>query len=275
MSMFVEETLAGARLASSDLLKTKEKNLTPPYFVYAPPDFGDVPYHYRAPNPPYPQAEGWKCSVYYYWWLYLKRNDDYRLTCEQGGDGPCADLYRDFGNIYAADFRTWWSSHWQLFAEPIAVVEQDNQHAPFDRPLTLTIDLQAKRNRVLDDIRFILTEMQADLVQDRVVSEAHYAIETNPVLSALHQHLVVWDMKKLNEWVDDAVLADLADIRVNHVVNGSTAEQARIRFDDREVARITSEVKRRKVQAAQRHIRTASQYIQNAGLGRFPYRLGR
>jgi hypothetical protein len=256
-------------------LKNKEKNLTPPYFVYAPPDFGDVSYHYRAPKPPYAGAESWKCSVYYYWWLYLKRNDDYRLTCEEGGNGACAELYRKFGDIYEGDFKAWWNKHWELFAEPVAVVAHTDQRQGFDSAITLRIDLKAKRNRVLDDIRFILADIQADLDQERVTSDAHYPVETNPMLSSLHQHLVVWDMKKINEWVDDAVLADIADIRVNHVVDGSTAEQARVRLNDREVARITSEVKRRKVQAAQRHLRVAEQYIQNAGLGRFPYRLGR
>lgn len=260
-------------MASGLLLKNKEKILMTPSFVYAPPDFEDRPYPYRLPNPPYPSAEKWKCSVYYYWWLYLKRNADYRLTCEHNGNGPCADLYRDFGNIFETDFRTWWESHWTLFAEPVAVVPFDDHTTEFSRSVSLRIDLGAKRNRVLEDIRAILAEHQADLERERVSSEAPYPVETNPILSALHQHLVVWDMKQLNPNVSDAVLADLADIRVNHVVNGFTAQHAEI--NGRDPVRIISEVKRRKVQALQRHLRIAAQYIQNVGYGRFPYRLGR
>lgn len=245
----------------------------PPYFVYAPPDFEDGFYPYRLPNPPYANAEKWKCSVYYYWWLYLRRNADYQLTCAQNGRGPCAELFRDFGNIYEQDFRTWWQSNWELFAEPVAVVADEHQNKRFQRSITLTIDLDAKRNRVLDDVRAILIDQQADLDQERVTSGATYPVETNPVLSALHQHLAVWDMKGLNPWVTDAVLADLTNIRVNYVVNGLTAEQAEL--TGRDPVRIISEVKRRKVQALQRHLRVAEQHIKFAGLGRFPYRLGR
>lgn len=260
-------------MASRHLLKNKEKNVTPPYFVYAPPDFGDIFFPYRRPNPPYPNAESWKCSVYYYWWLYLKRNADYRLTCENEGAGPCAEIYRDFGNLYVSDFRVWWDDHFHLFSEPIAVVSATDTTRQFSRSLSLCINLDAKRNRILDDIRAILAAKQADLDQERVTSEALYPVHTNPILSALHQHLVVWDMKQLNPRVSDAVLADLADIRVNHVVNGFTAQQAEI--NGRDPVPIISEVKRRKVQALQRHLRIAEQYITNAGMGRFPYRLGR
>lgn len=266
------QTLAGAKMASSLLLINKEKNLMQPYFVYAPPDFDDGHYPYRLPNPPYPNAEKWKCSVYYYWWLYLRRNTNYRLTCDQDGNGPCADLYRDFGNIYDHDFRSWWSEHWKLFAEPVAVALGD-ESTRFQRSITLRIDLDAKRNRILDDVRAILVDHQAEYDQSRVSSDAVYPVETNPVLSALHQHLAVWDIKALNPGVSDAVLADLTNIRVNHVVNGLTAEQAEM--TGRDSVRIISEVKRRKVQALQRHLRIAEQYIENVGMGRFPHRLGR
>jgi len=260
-------------MASGLLLKNKENFLLPPYFVFAPPDFGDAPYPYRLPKPPHASAPGWKCSVYYYWWLYLRRSADYKQTCEQDGVGPCADLYRDFGNIHASDFQTWWENHWQLFVEPTAVANSEDVSISFERSINLTIDLTAKRNRILDDIRNILSEQQSVQEQDRVVSNARYPVETNPVLSALHQHLIVWDMRQLNPSVSDAVLADLADIRVNHVVNGVTAEQAEMIGKD--PVRIISEVKRRKMQAAQRHIRTADQYIKNAATERFPYRTGR
>lgn len=258
-------------MASGLVLKNKEKNLMMPYFIYAPPDFGDAPYPYRRPNPPYPDAEHWKCSVYYYWWLYLQRNKDYKLTCAQAGSGPCANLYLDFGNIYASDFHAWWQTHWHLFAEPVAVTPDTSTQ--FQRSLTITINLDAKRNRILDDLRGMLAQHQTDTKQARIASDAIYPVETNPVLSAMHQHLAVWDMKQLNPWVSDAVLADLTDIRVNHVVDGFTAQQAEL--IGRDPVKIISEVKRRKLQALQRHLRIAEQYIKNAGIGRFPYRDGR
>lgn len=267
------ETLVGTKLASGVLLKNKENFLTRPYFVYAPPDFEDGPYPYRRPNPPYADAPPWKNSVYYYWWLYLQRNDDYRRTCEANGQGPCAALYCDFGDIYAADFRTWWDGHWQLFAEPPALAADPDAATAFEEPLTLCLDLRAKRSRLLDDLRELLTELQSEADQERVTSTAKYPVVTNPILSALYQHLYVWDIKQLNPTVSDAVLADLADVRVNHVVNGVTAEQAKI--VGRDPVPIISEVRRRKMQAVQRHLRIAAQYIENVGRGLFPDREGR
>jgi len=245
----------------------------PPHFVYAPPDFETDFYAYRSPVPPYPDAPRWQQSVYYYWWLYLRRNADYRETCLSDGKGPCADLYRDFGNIYEVEFSSWWENHWHLFAERDAIVDATVSDLQFDRSLTLRLDLTAKRSRLLEELRHLITNVQSETDQARVASTAKYPVATNPILSSMHQHLVVWDMKQMNPSVADPVLADISDIRVNHVVDGLTAEQARL--TGRDATYIISEVKRRKTQAAQRHIRIADQYIENAGKGIFPQRIGR
>lgn len=45
-------------------------------------------------------------SFYYFWWSYLRLNEDYRKVCESGGDG--SEFYNDFGDVFNVDFRTWW-----------------------------------------------------------------------------------------------------------------------------------------------------------------------
>lgn len=58
-------------------------------------------------------------SVYYWWWQYLKRNQEYIQTCNDGGRGPCSALYSDFGDVRGDHFATWWRAKGKyLFAEP-------------------------------------------------------------------------------------------------------------------------------------------------------------
>ncbi|MDG5469352.1 hypothetical protein P9J64_13570 [Deltaproteobacteria bacterium IMCC39524] len=65
-------------------------------------------------------------SPYYWWWDYLRRNEDYLACCDAGGTGELAWLYEDFGDVRSDDFRSWWGGSLQrgakLFAEkPVEV----------------------------------------------------------------------------------------------------------------------------------------------------------
>ena len=71
-----------------------------------------------AKRPTHPSS--WQRSVYYWWWEYLRRNDAYKICCEKGGRGELAELYADFGNVHAMDFKQWWTENNRggtLFAE--------------------------------------------------------------------------------------------------------------------------------------------------------------
>lgn len=66
-------------------------------------------------------------SVYYWWWQYLLRNQSYKQCCESLGDGELSGLYRDFGDVFATDFRTWWTTGDRgamLFAEQPREIKQ-------------------------------------------------------------------------------------------------------------------------------------------------------
>lgn len=65
------------------------------------PTFGTA----NHPKPP----SSWQRSVYYWWWEYLRRNDAYKICCSKGGTGELAQLYADFGDVHAMDFKQWWS----------------------------------------------------------------------------------------------------------------------------------------------------------------------
>ena len=56
-------------------------------------------------------------SPYYWWWMYLKLNKQYDETCRNAGKGPCADLYKDFGDVRPDGddaFFAWWGKHGEL-----------------------------------------------------------------------------------------------------------------------------------------------------------------
>src|SRR5262249_16591704 len=92
-------------------------NRTRPYrrnFPYQSPTFGTKKH-----------PKSGKDSVYYWWWEYLRRNPQYRKTCESGGLGPLADLYKDFGDVRNDNFKAWWKENDRgamLFARPPAEV---------------------------------------------------------------------------------------------------------------------------------------------------------
>lgn len=66
-------------------------------------------------------------SPYYWWWAYLKRNEDYLACCERSGKGKLAALYKDFGDVRSDEFGAWWGGSMQrgvfLFAETQAEIK--------------------------------------------------------------------------------------------------------------------------------------------------------
>jgi hypothetical protein len=95
-------------------------------------------------------------------------------------------------------------------------------------------------------------------------------VVTKPILSALHEHLLVWDAKQQHPNFKDAELADLVGLRINHVVDGETLQSRRSL--NLSTAKIEKKIYRRKQLAVQRHLRIAEQYIENVGKGQFPLR---
>lgn len=57
-------------------------------------------------------------SPYYWWWAFLRLNEDYLKCCELGGKGKLAQLYADFGDVRSESFKEWWKERGvTLFAE--------------------------------------------------------------------------------------------------------------------------------------------------------------
>jgi hypothetical protein len=269
-------------------------------FVYAPPRFEELnPHLLWEVQPPHSDAPGWQCSVYYYWYEYLRRHEGYEETCRNDGDGPYAAQFVAFGNVHALTFAEWWAERFWLFEErrPVQRLKQapalDPNGFPVDRDmLYLAIDLTAPPSQLLRELRaeVWVQRMAAEERAQRSAkqraarrsepvprvsidtrkSTAHYPVATKPVLASLHEHLLVWDVKQANPDMLDADIADAAGIRINQVVDGETlASRKMLKLPTEKIAKT---IYRRKQLAVQRHLRIAKQYIDNVVLGEFPKR---
>lgn len=256
------------------------------FFIYAPPLKGVRPSKRAQPNPPYKGAPSWKCSVYYYWWEYLRRHDGYRQTCLNDGKGTFAALYADFGNVHAHDdFWRWWSkeAHSELFCEPTArkirVLDKKSvvEHTLSEHTLIMEVPLEVRSAYLVSWFRKTLSDNAAAAKAAKRISRARYPVTTKPVLTSLHQHLVVWDayianpMLKLHELYD--LVEHEAGLYVSQVVDGDTvANLKKLDLPYNDLLRI---IRNRKANTVKRHLRIAQQYIEHVAQGHFPYRTHR
>lgn len=170
------------------------------HFRYAPPmtDF-DVAKGDR-PNPPFRGAPLECCSVYYYWWAFLKESTAYIDCCERGGKGRLASLYADFGDVRGKSFMKWWREGARLlFSEPDVKFPVVHEKPPisFDHKteVLMVISLATDPSITLDAVRQVLKDeiRKRDGVKR---GGPRYPVHTMPVLTSLHQTLMVWQAKK-------------------------------------------------------------------------------
>ena len=271
-------------------------------FSYAPPKLEGEYYPYREPKPPYPDAPGWQCSVYFFWYEYLRRHEGYAECCRRGGQGECSALYEDFGDVHNTDFMSWWQTHHELFAEPrpaflvfkhklkagqeingsgfIEYVQIDLRFSETDiiRRVRDLVRIQKQRTAYQFE-RYLKTTggdpalAGAVKARRRVLSQAKYRVTTKPILPTLYQHLRAWDARIENPDMSDADLFDIAGLELK--LPYSLKEIEDLRSDGLPVHDLEASNRRAKSLAVQRHLRIARQYIDNVATGRFPLRSGR
>lgn len=258
------------------------------FYVYAPPikgrrnKQGELLSKRRLPNPPFRGAETWQCSVYYFWWEYLRRHVGYKHCCERGGKGEYKALYADFGDVHANnDFWSWWRTHNHLFAEPPArqlrKLSGFETHKMETDTLHIAVPLEVRMPYLVAAFRKLLKANAAEVKQAQSVSRALYPVYAKPNLGSLHQTLVFWDVYvehpslKLHELFDvcaERLSAVGNGIWVDESVDGETVDGLkRLDLPYGDVMRV---IRRRKTNTAKRHITIAEQYIANVALGEFP-----
>lgn len=241
-------------------------------FPYAPPHYPGAPYRVRLPQPPYDGAEEWKCSVYYYWWEYLRRHEGYRATCVAGGQGEHAELYRWFGNVHEGDFHDWWWSHYHLFtfmSEAQNIVLSKKFHLESEG-VFLHVGYARSKSEMIASAREQIMRIPQREINDELRKSIRFKPAARPVLKSLHQHLMAWDARLEHPNAQDADICDLAGLDVS--LPYSVDEIASLQADGLKVADLEKANRRAKQIAVQRHLRIAKQYIDNVVLGEFPKR---
>ena len=173
------------------------------YFQYAPPtERLEDATKGKRPSAPFAGAEPWQCSVFYFWWLFLRENEAYRTACETRGQGECRALYFDFSDIYETNFPTWWMETGRdLFCEPRSEGVQITTRADLrnsysgDDRLLLSIDRGSDIERALAEVRNILRKPENNM-RNKGASQALYQVFTKPVLTSLYLHHKVYTLAR-------------------------------------------------------------------------------
>ena len=225
-------------------------------------------------NLPYRDAEPYKSSIYYWWWAFLKRNSYYQRTCASLGYGKLSGLYQDFGDVFEADFLTWWSYHQGLFAEKTSLIEQVEAR-PLDPALLYQIDPQRPLSQIQAEIKALHMHAHAIMpaTPPKQTSSAKYPIYTNVSAHTLHKVLTIWDLRCAHPDTSAYDLGVLAGFRANILAPpeyGETRTRAAIKTDAHNKQARTGIANQ-----TNRYLRTAEQYIDNVGRGEFPKALRR
>lgn len=230
------------------------------YFRHAPPLLSRTlnieSYPTKRPLPPFTKAKGWQCSVYYYWWRFLKENQDLRTGRYREDDGPQGRVYRDFRAIHQMNFPNWWISHGRdLFREPptggIQVVQGMPRPSDQSDRVLVSIPFNGDVERTLAELRSILTPAFKDMQMELGPSRAIYPVQVTTPLYALHRRHSLWRAHRDNPDLKLHEVALLAGISANGPV------------DDADVKRVLAAT-------ASRGIKEANFIIEQVGRGLFP-----
>jgi hypothetical protein len=223
------------------------------YFRHAPPFTGlDSASDSRRLSPPYSGAPSHECSMYYYWWAFLRENEDYIACCVNGGKGPMADLYRDFGDVRGADFMDWWIEGGRLlFCEPLEDAATILREVPLnhdnEKRVLISVPLNGDLDRIAAEIRTAMGEYRYKRNSDELrESCAKYQILAIAKLQSLYRQIGIYKAKK--EGIGHKAIAHRLDI-------GNSGSN----YNENAT-----------VSAVSRYYADAQKLIYNVGKGRFP-----
>lgn len=197
------------------------------YFRHAPPHLDraqpEDAYSGNRSAPPYTGAQGWKCSIYYYWWRFVREVPGFREQLSQPIESlPIGSIARDFNRIFDCDFREWWRVQGRrLFCEPRKTGVR-METLPIDASCVqgsaiFSIPLNGDLEQALSELRHLLRPEMAEYQAERGPSRALYPVYANTAVSALHTIYTVWRTRKehpelLNFEIIDFITGDLGKI---------------------------------------------------------------
>ena len=216
-------------------------------------------------------------SPFYWWWAYLRCNDEYLKCCEREGKGKYSKLYADFGDVRGESFKDWWSSEQRgagLFGERehlTRLIEAENitqVPAQWDRKglmvvlVPLTSTKAYIRSRFASLIKRRHLRQRGRIADKFAVSTAKYKLSQNYTIENLDKCLAVY--LKWREAQSQSKKVPLWKIGADLRLVPSAQPQA---TDTREDSLLN-----RKVLAVSvsRYLKQARQRIEGAANGVFP-----
>lgn len=239
------------------------------FSTYSYPKFGRSKQPFDDLNPPKTVTD----SPYYWWFMFLRLNADYKATCKANGKGKCTDLYEDFGDVYKVNFKDWWNARAHLFAEPrkgyrMQIANRDEELAPFNSEEVLNLVVPLTWSRRVLKKRFselVLNKLEKGKRGVSVIeSEAKYKLGSKWNIEAF-QHaydIYVEKQKSLSE-IKKVPLADIAiRAKLPYAIREKAKEGVR--------NRMTVDIRYTLTVLANRHYKRAEKFIKSAITNSFP-----
>jgi hypothetical protein len=203
--------------------------------------------HFLAPHPLFgrvnqrlPETQQ-KRSPYYWWWAYLRRSESYLQCCAEGGTGPLASLYTDFGDVREADFHKWWTTGQRganLFAEQnlearfeeLVSPQQWNPQWTSEDVMVVAVPLRESNRRLkgkfakLLDSRLQRSRGRPALAT--VTQTARYPLARNYTSQNLERTLEAYDLWVANQALPKPERKTLWEIGVQMRFNHEASRQA-------------------------------------------------
>jgi len=208
------------------------RNTDDVYFRYAPPQaFHNQRGLEKLPNPPFAGAEPWQCSVYYYWFLFMREfqlnTTDYDWEMIEYSETAELHVRRAFGDVTGIGFLEWWVLRGRhLFCEPpyqgVRALEfheiesgiETRSGKPYtvfsDPNIYLQIPVHQDFEKSIEEVRKFLRQAKAaqqNSPRRKYDVTALFPVFTKPVLTALEKAYRVWSIRRENA---DLPLAEIA-----------------------------------------------------------------
>lgn len=222
-------------------------------------------------------------SPYYWYWAFLRRNEDYLACCERGGKGKMATLYRDFGDLREDSFYKFWTEKKRgekLFAEQpltvkfgeLAAAKEWQKHWGADDVMVVAVPLTMSKRSLKGEFAKLLDSRHTgnkagrpSLAKLKDVSTAKYKLERNYTIRHLQTALAVFDFWTDNQTKSVSKKLTLWEIGKELHINRTAIKDAQSEMlADRMVGRNVLAV------TVSRYVKQAKAMIENAGRGKFP-----
>ena len=218
-------------------------------------------------------------SPYYWWWVYLRRNEDYLKCCESGGKGKYAKVYKDFGDVREEDFKKWWKEKGiELFSEKhvseggdMVLMEltdksQWNEAWTSDKVLVIAMPLTSSKRYLQSRFNTLLkkrhTTKRGRQYKTFEESSAKYPLAKNYTIRNLETTLAVYDEYLKHKGQVPKVPYWKIGQSMRLVPSAMTTDS--MSMNERQVYRNVMGA------SVKRYITNAEKMIANAALGKFP-----